>query len=154
MTAVTVPVAASAAVPPASVHAALAEDVKEIFTEIYNDPEHFPIHDGRLRLAGRSPPASTTAAPPSTSTPTRITRSATVRCWLVLLGAGNQLLHHLPDSSVVRIFCEHGWSWGGDAWAYSDDSRATTTICTSAWESDQQPTRASAPGGFQYPPLD
>ena len=28
-----------------SVHAALAEDVKEIFTEIYNDPERFPIHD-------------------------------------------------------------------------------------------------------------
>ena len=28
-----------------SVHAALAEDVKEIFTEIYNDPEQFPIHD-------------------------------------------------------------------------------------------------------------
>ena len=25
--------------------AALAEDVKEIFTEIYNDPERFPIHD-------------------------------------------------------------------------------------------------------------
>ena len=28
-----------------SVHAALAEDVKEIFTGIYNDPERFPIHD-------------------------------------------------------------------------------------------------------------
>ena len=26
-----------------------------------------------------------------------------------------------PDSSVVRIFAEHGWSWGGDAWAYSSD---------------------------------
>ena len=26
-----------------------------------------------------------------------------------------------PDSSVVRIFKAHGWSWGGDAWAYSSD---------------------------------
>ena len=23
--------------------------------------------------------------------------------------------------SVVRIFAEHGWSWGGNAWAYSTD---------------------------------
>ena len=28
-----------------SVHSAIAQDVVEIFTEIYNDPEQFPIHD-------------------------------------------------------------------------------------------------------------
>src|SRR5699024_8769933 len=28
-----------------SIHADIAEDVKEIFTEIYNDPEQFPICD-------------------------------------------------------------------------------------------------------------
>ena len=27
-----------------------------------------------------------------------------------------------PNSSVVRIFAEHGWSWGGDAWADSSDA--------------------------------
>ena len=26
-----------------------------------------------------------------------------------------------PDSSVVRIFAAHGWSWGGDAWAADSD---------------------------------
>ena len=26
-----------------------------------------------------------------------------------------------PDSSVVRIFEAHGWSWGGDAWAADSD---------------------------------
>ena len=25
------------------------------------------------------------------------------------------------DGSVVRIFAEHGWSWGGDAWAWDSD---------------------------------
>ena len=25
------------------------------------------------------------------------------------------------DGPVVRIFAEHGWSWGGDAWATSTD---------------------------------
>ena len=106
-----------------SVHAALAEDVKEIFTEIYNDPERFPIHDVGATPGGATPPpASTTAAPPSTSTPTRTTRSATVRCWPGAAGSREPIPAPSPPTpSVVRIFAEHGWSWGGDAWAYSSD---------------------------------
>ena len=38
-------------------------------------------------------------------------------CW----EPGSNAYSISPDSSVVRIFAEHGWSWGGDAWAYSSD---------------------------------
>ena len=38
-------------------------------------------------------------------------------CW----EPGSNAYSISPDSSVVRIFAEHGWSWGGDTWAYSSD---------------------------------
>ena len=34
---------------------------------------------------------------------------------------GSNLYSISPESSVVRIFAEHGWSWGGDAWADGSD---------------------------------
>ena len=87
-----------------SVHAALAEDVKEIFTEIYNDPERFPIHDvGGYAWRGDSA--------------TGEHNCGTASCW----EPGSNDYSISPDSSVVRIFAEHGWSWGGGAWAYSSD---------------------------------
>jgi len=106
-----------------SVHAALAEDVKEIFTEIYNDPEHFPIHDvGGYAWRGDSATGEHNCG---TAIDINANENYQIRDGQVLAGScwepGTNPRSISPDSSVVRIFAEHGWSWGGDAWAYSSD---------------------------------
>ena len=108
---------------PLSVHAALAEDVKEIFTEIYNDPERFPIHDvGGYAWRGDSATGEHNCG---TAIDINANENYQIRDGQVLAGScwepGSNAYSISPDSSVVRIFAEHGWSWGGDAWAYSSD---------------------------------
>ena len=106
-----------------SVHAALAEDVKEIFTEIYNDPERFPIHDvGGYAWRGDSATGEHNCG---TAIDINANENYQIRDGQVLAGRcwepGTNPRSISPHSSVVRIFAEHGWSWGGDAWAYSSD---------------------------------
>ena len=103
--------------------AALAEDVKEIFTEIYNDPERFPIHDvGGYAWRGDSATGEHNCG---TAIDINANENYQIRDGQVLAGScwepGTNPRSISPDSSVVRIFAEHGWSWGGDAWAYSSD---------------------------------
>ena len=106
-----------------SIHAAIAEDVKAIFTAIYNDPEQFPIHD----LGGYSWRGDTATGEHNCGTAIDINANENyqIRDGQVLAGScwepGSNAYSISPDSSVVRIFAEHGWSWGGDAWAYSSD---------------------------------
>lgn len=109
-----------------TVHAALAEDVKAIFTEIYNDPEQFPIKD----LGGYSWRGDSATGEHNCGTAIDINANENyqIRDGQILAGSlwepGSNSYSIGPDSSVVRIFAEHGWSWGGDAWAYdSDDSQ-------------------------------
>ena len=103
--------------------AALAEDVKEIFTEIYNDPERFPIHDvGGYAWRGDSATGEHNCG---TAIDINANENYQIRDGQVLAGScgepGTNPRSISPHSSVVRIFAEHGWSWGGDAWAYSSD---------------------------------
>ena len=106
-----------------SVHSALASDVVEIFTEIYNDPEQFPIHD----VGGYSWRGDTATGEHNCGTAIDINANENyqIRDGQILAGScwepGTNPYSIGPDSSVVRIFAEHGWSWGGDAWAYSSD---------------------------------
>ncbi|HIY20829.1 MAG TPA: S-layer homology domain-containing protein [Candidatus Flavonifractor merdigallinarum] len=107
-----------------SIHAAIAEDVKEIFTEIYNDPEQFPMHD----LGGYSWRGDTATGEHNCGTAIDINANENyqIRDGQVLVGSlwqpGSNPYSISPDGSVVRIFEEHGWSWGGDAWAYDSDA--------------------------------
>ena len=106
-----------------SVHSAIAQDVVEIFTEIYNDPEQFPIHD----VGGYSWRGDTATGEHNCGTAIDINanENCQIRDGQVLAGSywtpGQDPYSIAPGSSVVRIFAEHGWSWGGDAWAYSSD---------------------------------
>ena len=106
-----------------SVHSAIAQDVVEIFTEIYNDPEQFPIHD----VGGYSWRGDTATGEHNCGTAIDINANENyqIRDGQILAGScwepGTNPYSIGPDSSVVRIFAEHGWSWGGDAWAYSSD---------------------------------
>lgn len=107
-----------------SIHSAIAEDVKAIFTEIYNDPEQFPIHD----IGGYSWRGDTATGEHNCGTAIDINANENyqVRDGQALAGSlwqpGSNPYSIGPDSSVVRIFAEHGWSWGGDAWADSSDA--------------------------------
>ena len=106
-----------------SVHSAIAQDVVEIFTEIYNDPEQFPIKD----LGGYSWRGDSATGEHNCGTAIDINANENyqIRDGQILAGScwepGTNPYSIGPDSSVVRIFAEHGWSWGGDAWAYSSD---------------------------------
>ena len=106
-----------------TVHAALAQDVTEIFTEIYNDPEQFPIRD----VGGYSWRGDTATGEHNCGTAIDINanENCQIRDGQVMAGShwmpGTDPYSIGPDSSVVRIFAEHGWSWGGDAWAWDSD---------------------------------
>lgn len=106
-----------------TVHAAIAEDVKAIFTEIYNDPEQFPIHDiGGYSWRGDSATGEHNCG---TAIDINANENYQIREGQVLAGSlwqpGSNPYSISPESSVVRIFAEHGWSWGGDAWADGSD---------------------------------
>ena len=108
-----------------SIHAAIAEDTVALFTEIYNDPEQFPVHD----LGGYSWRGDSATGEHNCGTAVDINANENyqIREGKILVGShwtpGTDPYSISPDSSVVRIFAEHGWSWGGDAWAYSSDDR-------------------------------
>lgn len=108
-----------------TVHAALAQDVTDIFTEIFHDPEQFPFKNvGGFSWRGDS---SRSEHNSGTAIDLNWEENYQIRDGAVLAGSlwkpGENPYSIGPDSSVVRIFAEYGWSWGGDAWAEScDDS--------------------------------
>ena len=105
-----------------TVHAAIAEDVKEIFTEIYNDPEQFPIN---ATSTFRYVEGTTGEHNCGTAIDLNANENYQVRDGVAMVGSfwkpGENPYSITPDGSVVRIFEAHGWSWGGDAWAGSSD---------------------------------
>lgn len=106
------------------INAALADDVKEIFTEIFNDPERFPIYSiggfAWLENAkGEHACGSAIDINPNENYQVRNGVAETGSLWQPGVNP-----YSIPtNGSVVRAFQAHGWSWGGDAWAgYSDQT--------------------------------
>lgn len=117
-----------------SVNAALAEDVTAIFTEIYNDPERFPICDlGGYSWRGIPPPGSTTAAPPSTSTPARTIRSGRARSWRAASGPPGMIPGPSPRTAPWSASSPStaGPGAGTPGPGTRTPPRVITTICTS-----------------------
>lgn len=105
------------------INAAVADDVVEIFTEIYNDPEQFPIKDvGGYSWRGDN---SSSEHNPGLAIDINYDENYQIRYGNVVVGSfwdPETSPYSIPeDSSVVRIFAEHGWSWGGNAWAGHTD---------------------------------
>lgn len=106
-----------------TVHAALAEDVLAIFTEIFNDPEQFPILDAGGydwrgdRATGEHNCGTAIDLNWRQNYQVRNQKAQAGDHWL----PGEDPYSIPPDGSVVRIFRSHGWAWGGDAWAESWD---------------------------------
>ena len=105
-----------------TVHSAIAEDVKAIFTEIYNDPEQFPIN---ATSTFRYVEGTTGEHNCGTAIDLNANENYQVRDGKAMVGnfwrPGENPYSIPEDGSVVRIFAEHGWSWGGDAWAWDSD---------------------------------
>lgn len=106
-----------------TVHEALAEDITAIFTEIYGDPEQFPIKNiGGYRWVdgAKGEHNCATAVDVNWEENYQIYDSGKV-------GAGNYWKpgddpFSIPENgSVVRIFASYGYSWGGNAWPGSKD---------------------------------
>ncbi len=107
------------------INAALAEDVVNLFTEIFNDPEQFPIRD--LGGYGWRGDSATGEHNCGTAIDINPNENYQIRDGRVMVGScwkpGENPYSIDPAGSVVRIFAKYGWSWGGDAWATgSDDS--------------------------------
>lgn len=106
-----------------TVHAALAGDVLAIFTEIFNDPEQFPILDAGGydwrgdRATGEHNCGTAIDLNWRQNYQVRSGKAQAGDHWL----PGEDPYSISPDGSVVRIFKAHGWAWGGDAWAESWD---------------------------------
>ncbi|NCE63462.1 hypothetical protein D1159_02420 [Pseudoflavonifractor sp. 524-17] len=106
------------------IHAALAEDVKQIFTEIYNDPEQFPFAD----LGGYAWRGDTATGEHNcgTAIDMNANQNYQIRDGKILVGScwepGSNPYSIPENGSVVRIFAAHGWAWGGDAWAMDADA--------------------------------
>ena len=101
------------------INSAVADEVVRIFTEIYNDPEQFPINSvGGYSWRGDT---SSSLHNPGLAIDINPNENYQIRYGKVVVGTfwdpSTSPYSISEDSSVVRIFAAHGWSWGGNAWA-------------------------------------
>ena len=102
-----------------TIHTKLIPDIIAIFTEIYNDPERFPIGN----ISGYNWSADNVIGEHSCGTAIDINFNENYQVYngKIMSGSlwqpGVNPFSILPDGSVVRIFKKYGWSWGGDAWS-------------------------------------
>ena len=106
------------------VNAAIADDMVQIFTEIFNDPEQVPIYS----IGGYAWRGTGAKGEHNCGTAVDINylenyqiypdgRVAAGQCWL----PGENPWSIPEEGSVVRIFNAYGYSWGGNAWpSYSN----------------------------------
>jgi hypothetical protein len=98
-----------------TVHKLIADDLISIMTQIFNDPEQFPFYlDGTsYQLAGynhRFISGTTRLSHHSYGTAIDINWKHNPQFAI----PEDNPFKICPEGSVVRIFTEHGWYWGGD----------------------------------------
>ena len=105
------------------VNKAIAETVKQIFKEIYEGPEKYPIKD----IGGYSWRQSTTsehrwglAIDINANENYMIRKDGTIVAGL-FWKPGENPYSIKPYGDVVTAFKKYGFSWGGDAWSMSND---------------------------------
>lgn len=105
------------------VHSALAEVFAQVFNEIYEGVEQFPIkdvHGYAWRSSSTSEHNLGLAVDINANENYMIRKDGTVVAgsfWL----PGENPYSIKPDGDVVRAFKKYGFTWGGDAWQTSND---------------------------------
>lgn len=100
----------------------LADDVVSIFTEIYEDPEQFPIksvggYSWRNTAGGRLSEHSYGTCIDINSNENYYCHAETGTAITGSFWLPYENPYSIPaDGSVVRIFAKYGWAWGGNAW--------------------------------------
>jgi len=103
------------------VHRLVADEVKLIFEEIFNDPEKFPIKSiGGARYSDELRHAWGCAIDinPNENYYIHYASGQVVgNCW----SPGENPYSISPNGSVVRAFAKYGWGWGGQGWSSGVD---------------------------------
>lgn len=100
------------------VHEALADEILAIFTEIFEDPEQFPIYEvGGYqwrgdKATGEHNTGTAVDVNPHENYQVYGSSPMTQGYWK----PGEDPYSIPEDGSVVRIFRAHGWTWGGFDW--------------------------------------
>ena len=103
------------------VHKLVAQEVKLIFEEIYNDPEQFPIKEiggARFSDALRHSWGCAIDINPNENYYLQYATGYKVGA---LWEPGVNPYSIKPDGSVVRAFAKYGWGWGGQGWSSGVD---------------------------------
>ena len=108
------------------VNKALAEDVKAIFTEIFNDSSQFPIKTvGGFSWRGVAASGSRSQHSYGTCIDINYNENYYIRNGTVYSGSYWKPYEDpysiTPDGIVVQTFAKYGWDWGGTAWSSSKD---------------------------------
>ncbi|MEG1879538.1 MAG: S-layer homology domain-containing protein [Pseudoflavonifractor sp.] len=105
-------------------HSALAAELTDIFTEIYSDPEQFPIYG----IEGYTWRGNSATGEHNCGSAIDLNYKENYQVYDDgRVGAGefwspgSDPFSLPPEGSVVRIFAAHGFSWGGTAWSGSKD---------------------------------
>lgn len=104
------------------VNVVVADEVKAIFAEIYNDPERFPIHSlggARYTDSMRHSWGCAIDINPNENYYIVYSTGYTVGSFCYLNGTSPYCIQ--PGGSVVRAFAKYGWGWGGSGWTSSAD---------------------------------
>lgn len=107
-----------------TVHEAIVDDMTAIFTEIYMDPEQFPIYE----IGGYDWRGDSAKGEHNCGTAVDINAGENYQVYASgAVGAGKYWKPgedpwSIPENgSVVRIFNAYGYSWGGNAWPTNKD---------------------------------
>ena len=103
------------------VHKLVAEEVKLIFEEIFNDPEKFPINavgGARYSDALRHAWGCAIDINPNENYYLHYASGQQVGSYWK---PGEDVYSITPDGSVVRAFAKYGWGWGGQGWSSGVD---------------------------------
>ncbi len=109
-----------------TVNSELADEIKEIFDEIFSGTEKFPIYSiggytWRKSASGNlSQHSYGTCIDINPNENYQITNNGTILSGSLWKPGENQY-SIAEDGEVVKIFAKYGWAWGGNAWNSSRD---------------------------------
>ena len=102
------------------VHRLVADEIKAVFDEVYNDPERFPIQEiggARFTDSLRHSWGCAIDINPTQNFYCRRVGGYTTAIVGTHWSPGTDQYSMAQNGSVVRAFAKYGWGWGGQGWS-------------------------------------